>query len=290
MSQNPSDPSVNDPFSTRPTDSADPYGGETPTYGEGTSGYGGGTSTYGEGASSLGGGYSTEQGGESSSKADEAKEQGRQVAQSAKAEAGNVAETAKSEVSRVAGEAKAQTQNLVTEARGQLREQAQSQTQRAAGLARGLAENFQALTEGRTDEAGALGQYAQQATQQVQRFADTIEQRGFDGLVQDVQSFARRRPGAFLLTAGLAGFLTGRLVRGARDAQSSDGDGYPPAYSGYSSGTYTAARTDYADDYATTPRVTAPTSAGLSTPGYGTTEPVSDAPYGGSGLRSPEEY
>lgn len=287
MSQNPSDPSVNDPFSTRPSDSADPYGGETPTYGEGTSGYGGGTSSY-EGASSLGGGYSTEQGGESSPKVDQAKEQGRQVAESAKTEVGNVADTAKSEVSRVTGEAKAQTQNLVSEARGQLREQAQSQTQRAAGLARGLAENFQALTEGRTDEAGPLGQYAQQATEQVQRFADSIEQRGFDGLVQDVQSFARRRPGAFLLTAGLAGFLTGRLVRGARDAQSSDGDGYQQV-SGYSGG-YSTGRTDYVDDYATTPRVTAPTSAGLSTPGYGTTEPVSDAPYGGSGLRSPEEY
>lgn len=310
MSQTPSDPPVDDPFTTPRTD--EPGYGEDSGYTEGTdypagTGYSGGTgsgtgysSDTGMGSSSLGGYEPADTG--TPSKADEAKEQGRAVAGSAKDEARNVAETAKSEASRVTGEAKAQTQNLLHEARGQFREQASGQTERAAGLARGLAGNLQALTEGRVDDAGQVGEYARQATDEVQRFAQRLDERGFDGLVQDLQSFARRRPGAFLLAAGLAGFATGRLLRGARDAASDDDDGQNRAGL-YSGGGYDRVTTtdytgsDYAtDDYATTPRVTGPTSAGMANPSGVSTDPLGggttlgDSSIGGSRVRDEEGY
>ena len=57
--------------------------------------------------------------------------------------------------------------------------------------------------------------------------------------MQDVEGFARRRPGVFLVGAAVAGFLTGRVVRGARDAQSNGGSSFSSttrSTSGYSSG------------------------------------------------------
>jgi hypothetical protein len=210
------------------------------------------------------------------SKTDEVREQGRQVTDTAKGEARSVAGTAKEQAGRVAQEAKAQGRNLLTEARGQIKGQAQSQTGRAADYTRGLAEQFRALSEGRTEEAGPIADYARQATQQIEQFADRIGERGFDGLVQDVQSFARRRPGAFLVGAAVAGFLTGRLVRGARDAQSDGGSsyrsttGYDTGYStGYSSTTGYGQSTDPFSTPARSGQETAPlssTTAEVTTP------------------------
>lgn len=169
---------------------------------------------------------------------DVAREQGSQVAGSAKSEARNVAGTATQQAARVADEAKVQGRHLASEASTQLKQQAQGQTERAASFAQDLAGQFRALSEGRTEEAGEVGRYAQQATDQIERFASSLNERGFDGLVDDVTSFARRRPGLFLAGAAAAGFLTGRLVRGARDASSSDSSfsssssySSPPSYS-----------------------------------------------------------
>ena len=52
--------------------------------------------------------------------------------------------------------------------------------------------------------------------------ADRLNSKGFDGVVDDVQAFARRRPGAFLAIAAATGFVAGRLFRGAQASSSSD--------------------------------------------------------------------
>jgi hypothetical protein len=247
---------------------------------------------YGSGGASTVGTYDTPSSGERS-KTDEAREQGRQVADTAKGEARGVAEEAKGQAGRVAEEAKEQGRNLLSEAQSQLRQQASSQTDRAAGFVQEIAGSLRALSEGRTEEAGPLGDYARQATQQVQQFADRIEQRGFDGLVQDVQRFARRRPGGFLLGAAVAGFATGRLVRGARDAQSSSDDQYSGQLTSTSStGTYGTSGT-YTTSEAYTG--TAPQVGGSAYPGLASRdEPLTDAAdesaYAGSRSRPDERY
>jgi len=147
-----------------------------------------------------------------------------------------------------------------------------------------------------------VGQYARQASGEVQRFAQRIDERGFDGLVDDLQSFARRRPGAFLLGAAVTGFATGRLLRGARDAASDD-DSAQSGSRPYSGGAYERVTTtdytgsDYAtDDYATTPRVTGPTSAGVANPSGVSADPLDggatlgDSTLGGSRVRDEEGY
>jgi hypothetical protein len=161
------------------------------------------------------------------------KDQASEAASTAVAKTGELAGTATegarqvaSEASRQAGqltqEALSSARTLVGEATGSLREQAGQQTERAASGLRSLSDQVRALAEGRTDEAGAAGDYARQAGEKLQQVAERLESGGLEGALSDLQGFARRRPGVFLLGAAAAGFAVARLVRGA---QAANGDG-----------------------------------------------------------------
>jgi hypothetical protein len=165
----------------------------------------------------------------------------RRVADAASAAAGDAASTAGDEAKRVVSEAKVQARSVVGEAKDQvsglvqktrdeLRTQSTDRSRQAAGGLRTLSDQLQALTEGRPGDAGQLTGYVTDARQQVASFASRLEDRGIEGVVDDVARFARRRPGIFLLAAAGTGFVVGRLVRSgvsvARDS-SSNGDSEP---------------------------------------------------------------
>jgi hypothetical protein len=68
----------------------------------------------------------------------------------------------------------------------------------------------------------ALASYVDQASDQLRRFADHIRQKGVADMMDDVHSFARRRPalfigGAFLVGLGIARFLKSSAERDAYD-------------------------------------------------------------------------
>ena len=147
-----------------------------------------------------------------------AAERAGQVASAARDEAQSVASDARGEVSAVASEAAAQAQNLVDETRSALRSQARQGADRTAGALDNLSSQFRALASGDREGAGELGRYADQASERLHTAAERIGSRGLDGLVDDVQSFARRRPGVFLAVAAASGFVAGRLFRGAQAA------------------------------------------------------------------------
>jgi hypothetical protein len=77
-----------------------------------------------------------------------------------------------------------------------------------------------------------------QATGRVEELADWLKNREPADLLGEVRSFARRKPGTFLLGALAAGVVAGRLARGAKDAQSS------PTPSGSVASTTTGSLTD----------------------------------------------
>lgn len=154
------------------------------------------------------------------SKADAAREvagvatdQARQVTQTAAEQTKQVAATASDQVRQVGQEAVSQARSLVEEAKSQSHQQAKVQTDRAAEALVRLRDQAQALVEGRQDEAGPLAGYAQQGLAKLDQLAERVSSDGFDGVVADLQRFARRRPAAFLLAAGAIGFGAGRLVR-----------------------------------------------------------------------------
>ncbi|MEU2576703.1 hypothetical protein ACIP3B_28275 [Streptomyces anulatus] len=133
------------------------------------------------------------------------------------AKAGDVAGTAKEQAADVAGEATARAQDVMGELRSQLEEQARSQTQRLADNVRRLADDLHDMSRN-SDSGSAAAGAVKQIADRGHRTAARLEERGPDGLLSDLQDFARRRPGAFLAGAALAGFATARLAKGAKSA------------------------------------------------------------------------
>ena len=137
------------------------------------------------------------------------------AADSAREETKQVAATAREQASQVRGEVAAQGRNLLEEAKGQLRTQAGNQTDQLGEAVAKTASQVRALLDGRPDDAGRVREYVEQAAGKIDDVAERIRSRGFDGLIGDLQRFARRRPGVFLLGAAAAGFAVGRILRGA---------------------------------------------------------------------------
>jgi hypothetical protein len=147
-----------------------------------------------------------------------ASDQGKQTAERAASEASQVTDTAKDQARQVKDEVTAQARGLVDEAKNELRDQGRSQADQVAQAIRRVSDQADALAAGRVDEAGSVADYVRRAGGQVRQVADRLDQRGVDGVVDDVQNFARRRPAAFLLGCATAGFVTGRLLRGGAAA------------------------------------------------------------------------
>jgi len=144
-----------------------------------------------------------------------------------------VAQEATTQVKNVAQQAKTQLTGLMGQTKDEVRQQAQAKGEQAASGLRTLSQQLEALANGRPQEAGQLTSYLDDARERVMGFASSLEQRGPQGLLQDVSRYARRKPGSFLLMAGVAGFFAGRLVRAGVAANSeSDGEsqGYGSSY------------------------------------------------------------
>jgi ElaB/YqjD/DUF883 family membrane-anchored ribosome-binding protein len=151
--------------------------------------------------------------------ADTARQRGKEVTQTAAEETKGVAQDVREQGQAVAEQAKTEVRHVAEEAKSQLRGQAQEQTTKVTQSLRRLSEQVNALAQGRPQESGRLADYVRQAAEEIQQTAGRVETRGFDGVVQDTENFARKRPGAFLLAAAAVGFSAGRLMRGGAEAR-----------------------------------------------------------------------
>ncbi len=148
-----------------------------------------------------------------SSRKDAAKEEAADVARTAKGSAQNVAETAKSEAANVAYEAKANAQDLLHQAKSGLTSQAGTQQQKAAEGIRNISSQLHSMASA-PDQQGVASDLVRQAAERTSSIASWLENREPGDLLNEVQRFARNRPGTFLLLAAGAGVLAGRLTRG----------------------------------------------------------------------------
>ena len=144
-----------------------------------------------------------------------AKDEAAQVGQVAASAASDVAGTAKQQTGQVAGEAVNQLKSLTDDARNQASQQASNATEQLSTRLRALAGEARDLGQGRGDANSTVAGLVQQLADRGEQLADQISARGPGGLVQDLRSFAARKPGTFLLGALAAGVVTGRLVKGA---------------------------------------------------------------------------
>jgi len=153
-----------------------------------------------------------------------AAERGGALAQDVKQEARQLAGTVRDRAGEVSEELAVQGRSLAEDAVSQLKQQAGAGTVQLAHGFRELGEEAQALAEGRPADAPRLGPYVYRAAdglygvaEGLYNIADDIENRGPGAVLDDLQRFARRRPGAFLLGAAVVGFGVGRMVKVQRN-------------------------------------------------------------------------
>ena len=132
----------------------------------------------------------------------------RQAADSAQ----NVAETAKAEAANVAAEVKTNAKDLLYQAKSDLTDQAGAQQQKAAEGIRTISSELHSMADA-SDQPGVASDLDPPGRRAVPAVASWLEDRDPGSLLDEVKSFARQRPGTFLLLAAGAGVLAGRLGR-----------------------------------------------------------------------------
>jgi len=149
-----------------------------------------------------------------------------QAAEAAGQAAGNVTDTAKDQARQVTDEARYQARNVAWEVRDRVTEQARTQNDRLVDGIRRMADELDRMRAERQDSSAAS--VVSQVADGGRQLADYLARRGPEGVLSEVQDFARRRPGAFLATALAAGFVVGRLGKGVLNAGSTEQGGSKP--------------------------------------------------------------
>jgi hypothetical protein len=134
------------------------------------------------------------------------------VARTAKDSAQSVAETAKTEAANVASEVKSNAKDLLYQARSDLTQQAGTQQQKVANGLRSISDELHAMAQA-SDQPGVASDLVRQVAERSTSMASWLDGRDPGSLLNEVKSFARQRPGTFLLLAAGAGVLAGRLSR-----------------------------------------------------------------------------
>jgi hypothetical protein len=143
-----------------------------------------------------------------------AKSEAGQVADTAVRSGKQVAETAKAEVGNVAAETKQQAASLLDTVRSEVGQQAGTQQQRIAEAVRSLSTELDSMAS-TSQETGPLTDLARQASRKGGEIAEWLQDKEPTDVLDSVRSYARRRPGTFLVLCGLAGVVAGRLTRSA---------------------------------------------------------------------------
>ena len=204
--------------------------------------------------------------------AQDAKGRAAEVTGHASDAAHDVAGTAADQARNVKDETVRQARDLVSEARGQLSSQAGSQTQRITDNLHSLADELRQMAD--SGQGGTASELVHQASDRVHQVAGFLDGREPSEILDDVRSFARQRPGAFLAGAAVLGMIAGRVGRGVKDASSSSGSAGGSGDQRMTSPTPLTAppgEVTAMDDYSTGAYGTGATTAGVGD-GYSTLE------------------
>jgi chemotaxis protein histidine kinase CheA len=144
------------------------------------------------------------------------------LAQEGRESATHVVDSAKQEAAMLAEQAKDQSAHLLDELGSDLKDQAAAQQRKVAANLRDISEEFRSMLD-QSSASGTASTLVDQASHHSGRAADWLEQREPSDLLNEVKSFARKRPGAFLGLALGAGLLAGRMTRNASEPKDSTG-------------------------------------------------------------------
>ena len=136
---------------------------------------------------------------------EQAKQQGQQLAQQARQQAGELANRGTEQV------------------KSQLETQKHQAAQRITPVQMALRETAQQL---RKQGQAPVAQYADQASDQVERFSGYLRETSVDEITEEVRGFARSRPALYLGSAALLGFLGTRFLKSSSQGGASADGGY----------------------------------------------------------------
>ncbi len=176
-------------------------------------------------------------------------DQAKQAAGTAADEGRHVAGVAQDEAKNVASEAKSHVHGLVNQGTSQVEEQSRTQKDRLAQTTRTFGDDLDSMA---TNGQGLAADVTRQVAEQARNLSSHLDSREPRELLDDVRSFARRKPGTFLLGALAAGVVAGRLTRGAKEARDNENSGssYGAAGTGSTYGqTYAADVTSPGEPY-----------------------------------------
>lgn len=162
---------------------------------------------------------------DSSDEGSQVKEAAQDVADEAKDAGRAIKDTAFEEASSVKDDTVREAKRLGEEAGSLLQSQASDQLDRAAGVVRTFSDDVGRMAKGEQPEPGVASDLAEQLSSRADAAATWLEQHEPADVLHEVQSFARRRPFAFLAISAGVGFAAGRLTRGIMGNHSEDSSG-----------------------------------------------------------------
>lgn len=144
---------------------------------------------------------------------------------------GQATEQARRQGQHVAQQARQQANQLAAQGRQQAKSQLAARkdqvAERLTPIQAALHETAQQL---RNQDQDSMGQYADQAADQVERFSGYLRESDVDQLIGEAQGFARSRPTVFLGAAVALGFLATRFLKSSSQegAYAGGGSGVSP--------------------------------------------------------------
>ena len=133
-------------------------------------------------------------------------------------QAKHAASVAQDEAKQVASDVRDQARGLLTETRTQVEDQSRTQRDRLVETIRSFSDDLDGMAEQR---GGLASDAAREVANRARSFGQRLDGREPAELLDDLRSFARRRPGIVLAGSVIAGVVVGRFLRGSRDAAAS---------------------------------------------------------------------
>ena len=144
--------------------------------------------------------------------ADSVREAGADVVQTARDAGADVAHTAKDELHQVAHTATDQAGRVASGVRQRVRDEVDRQHRQVTDRVGAFAEELDTMARERPDTPAS--ELVTMLAERSRSFADYLDRHGPEKVLHELQDFARRRPGTFIVAAVAAGFVVGRLGKG----------------------------------------------------------------------------
>jgi hypothetical protein len=142
------------------------------------------------------------------------KDQTRGIGESVVDAGGDVVQSAKEQGGQVVAETGRQARRLYGQARAEMTDQARVQQKRAVDGLYAVADEAARIAD-QGGESGPVTQAVREASGQIKRAGQWLENREPGSVLDEVKMYARRHPATFLVGAALLGVIAGRFVKNA---------------------------------------------------------------------------